>query len=406
MAVTIRRPEPKDGRRLFELYKEAFGIPDKSWDDYVKRTGYSYSRSIVVCENDEIAAHGRSYDFQMFLRGVPIRVGGIADLATFSEFRRKGYAKLIVQKLLQNDFEEKRGAAILYPFLTKFYQELGWETVGTDLTIYFDPGIINASRPPENIKLAPFKESDIPEVMEFYENVAKKKYSLLVRSQEYWSTVLKRQQRKIVIREDNKVVGYFFVNRKSYTSWEFPHWKGRIIINEWLAETPGAVQALFWYLQVWKNTITELSLRVPSLEAIPFRLFLNDNDFKIASNNGLMGRVVSIEHLFSSLKWPKDLTAKLTFNIKDSLLPQNNGTWELTVEDGKFISIEPKKNFVSGDYLKMDVRHLSGIVFGGYTTQTLYKYGLVKIKSSNVGKVLSLWEQAFPPWQGFMFDIF
>jgi len=61
----------------------------------------------------------------MFLRGAPIRVGGIADVATLSEYRRKGYAKLAIQKLLQNDFEEGRGGAILYPFLTEFYQKLG-----------------------------------------------------------------------------------------------------------------------------------------------------------------------------------------------------------------------------------------------------------------------------------------
>jgi len=405
-SVTLRNPKSEDGEQLLELYKEAFGIEEKNWDDYVKKTDYDYNRGIVVCEDENIVSHARSYDFKMFLRGTPIRVGGIADVATLSEYRRKGYAKLAIQRLLQNDFEEERGGAILYPFLTEFYQKLGWEAIGTDLTVYLNPRMVYVPKLPDSVKLEPLRDSNLPEVMEFYENVARRKYSLLLRSKKHWKKRLKRQLRNIVIREDGRVVGYFLIFKRTYIIWEFPHWKGRVVINEWMAETPNAVKAIFWYIHSWINTTTELLIRVPSLESLPFRLFLRDNDFKISSNNGLMGRVVSLEGLFSNLKWPKGLTGKLVFNVKDELLPQNNGTWELIVEDGESVSFESKSNVMRKDHLKMDIRYLSGIVFGSYTAHMLYNYGLIKVNSTNIREILSLWEKAFPKWPGFMFDTF
>mgnify|MGYP000265217287 CR=1 FL=1 len=58
--ITLRRPRPEDGEQLLELYKEAFGIEEKSWEDYAKKTGYDYNRGIVVCEDGNIVSHARS----------------------------------------------------------------------------------------------------------------------------------------------------------------------------------------------------------------------------------------------------------------------------------------------------------------------------------------------------------
>ena len=102
------------------------------------------------------------------------------------------------------------------------------------MTVYLNPRMVYVPKLPDNVRLEPLRDSNLPEVMEFYENVARRKYSLLVRSEKHWERRLKRQLRKIVIREDGKVVGYFLIFKRTYIIWEFPHWKGRVVINEWM----------------------------------------------------------------------------------------------------------------------------------------------------------------------------
>lgn len=115
------------------------------------------------------------------------------------------------------------------------------------------------TKPPEDIELVPFEEESIPEVNELYTRIAKQKYSLVYRTEDHWKKILKKALSKVIIKEKGKIVGYIFTRRKFFPSWEFPYNKGRISIVDWIAETPNAVAALFWYMRLFENTVTEVA---------------------------------------------------------------------------------------------------------------------------------------------------
>ena len=406
MKVEIRTPTSSDGPRLLELFKEAFSERETNWDEFVKREEYNYENAVVVCVENNLAAHAYSYDYDMYLRGRPISVAGIAGVATFSEYRKRGFAKIAIEYLLKKAYRDKKGGAVLYPFYTEFYRKLGWETMPMHFYIRLNPNGINLTKPPENIEFSTFTEEHIPEVNRVYTKIAKQKYSFIVRSESHWKKLLKKALSKVIIKENGRIVGYIFTRQQVVRFWEFPYGKRRISIIEWIAETPNAVKSVFWYIKLFENTIKEVMLRLPNMHEIPLHLFLNDLDYALNSNNSLMGRIVFPEVLFSKMGWPDNINAKITFQLKDDILQENTGIWTLEIDNGQPVSIEKVDTIDKTVPIKLDVRQLSGIVFGSYTLRTLHQYSMVIIHDTNVNDVLKTWDKVFPEWPGYTLDYF
>ena len=406
MSLKIRHPTSSDGPRLLELFKEAFSESETNWEEFVKREKYNYENAVVVCVGDNLATHAYSYDYDMYLRGKPIPVAGIAGVATFSEYRKRGFAKIAIEYLLKKAYTDRKGGAILYPFYTEFYRKLGWETTPMHFYIRLNPNGINLTMPPENIEFSTFTEEHIPEVNKVYTKIAKQKYSFIVRNESHWKRLLKKALSKVIIKENRKIVGYIFTRQGSVLLWEFPYSKRRVSIIEWVAETPNAVKSIFWYIKLFENTTKEVMLRLPNMHEIPVHLFLSDLDYALNSNNSLMGRIVFPEVLFSKMGWPENVSAKLTFQLKDDILQENTGLWTLEIDNGKLVSIEKDASAVKTVPVELDVRQLSGIIFGSYTLRTLHQYNMITVHSTNVNEILKKWDRIFPEWPGYALDYF
>ena len=406
MTIEVRPPRLTDGPRLLDMFKEAFAETETNWDEFVKREEYEYEKGVIVCVDNNLAAHAYSYDYDVYLRGNVIPMSGIAGVATFSEFRRRGFAKMAIEYLLKRAFDEEKGGAILYPFLVDFYRKLGWETTPIHFYIRLIPSKIGLTGPPQSIEFSTFTEEHIKEVNELYTKIAKQKYSLIVRTKKNWKRLLKKALSKVIIRENGKIVGYIFTRHRFVPFWDFPFNKSRVIITEWLAETPNAIKAIFWYIKLFENTTKEVVLRLPNMHEIPIHLFLSNLDYDLNSNNSLMGRVVSPKILLSKMSWPEDLTIKLTFQLKDEILQENTGTWKLEIENGRPVTVEKDDTVTSVAPIKLSVRWLSGIIFGSYTLRTLYQYGHISISDESINRVLKAWDKVFPYWPGYALDYF
>src|SRR5699024_11630095 len=56
-----------------------------------------------------------------------INMGGISAVATWTEYRRRGIAKDLLQHSLRKMKENGQVISLLHPFLVGFYRKYGWE---------------------------------------------------------------------------------------------------------------------------------------------------------------------------------------------------------------------------------------------------------------------------------------
>jgi len=385
MAVTVRHPSSEDGGQLARLYREAFGLKVERWESFAEEVRYDYGRAVVVCDDGEVASHARYHDFRMFLRGVPVRVAGVADVGTLSEYRRRGYASLALKRIMEYCFEAGYGAAILYPFMPSFYQRFQWELVGLDMTVNIKPQGVAASMP-EGFRFTPFREEDLPALMAFYERTVSRRFSPLVREEWMWRRRLKGKK-VILIRGPGGRLGGEGKGLAGYIVASVDFKERRVVINEWMADGEEALMAVFWYARTWGNVLDRVVIRLPSLD-LPLGLLLRDCELEAKLYNGLMGRIIKLEEFLGSLRLG-GFTEHISFHLRDSLLPQNSGAWRVEADGEGKLHAERIGRDTKAE-VELDARGLSGILFGAYTLRTLRNAGLAKIHGEE--GILERWD--------------
>src|SRR5699024_8952143 len=62
-----------------------------------------------------------------------LKMGGIASVATYPEFRRKGYVKELLQHTLIEMRKHGYIVSMLHPFFVSFYRKFGWDLLSNRL---------------------------------------------------------------------------------------------------------------------------------------------------------------------------------------------------------------------------------------------------------------------------------
>ncbi len=73
------------------------------------------------------------------VRGVILRMGGFASIATHPKARRKGYVRQLMRHAYEQQVNEGRVVSSLYPFRGSFYERLGYVTFPQTRQAIFDP---------------------------------------------------------------------------------------------------------------------------------------------------------------------------------------------------------------------------------------------------------------------------
>jgi predicted acetyltransferase len=79
-------------------------------------------------EQDKLAAKMRLIPMQIWLQGRTHKMGGIASVATWPEYRRQGHVGKLLSHALHLMKEQGYTISMLHPFSFAFYHKYGWET--------------------------------------------------------------------------------------------------------------------------------------------------------------------------------------------------------------------------------------------------------------------------------------
>ncbi|RKU18867.1 hypothetical protein C6500_12335 [Candidatus Poribacteria bacterium] len=164
----------------------------------------------VALDKGTIVSTVRVFIRKMFLHGEPITVGGIGEVSTRPEYRRRGIATQLLQDSIQ--FMEDRDIAVSLLFGSqKIYSIEGWEKVSR----YYARQSFSANKQSEwEVRPANFdNEVEVKRLSDLYDRYARKFNGALVRDEiAYWTKWVRTESSNAWIAEkDGNIEGYVFV---------------------------------------------------------------------------------------------------------------------------------------------------------------------------------------------------
>ena len=179
--------------QTFCFYEDIDLMNDRFWEKVLK--GLDWNNNLCVVEDGAIAASLVVDDFQGYIRGKLVKIGGVSCVATYPEYRRKGYVGKMLVRSLAEMRERGQVLSALQPFKFSFYRRYGYETCALNMTLTADP---NNIRLPEGFKPLPMRiiaeEESYLAVKELRDRVGSEYNFIQLRDEAAWSLYMFRDR--------------------------------------------------------------------------------------------------------------------------------------------------------------------------------------------------------------------
>ncbi|MFD2370256.1 enhanced intracellular survival protein Eis [Brevibacillus sp. GCM10020057] len=336
------------------------------------------------------------YDFPMNVHGIQLLTGGIGSVAVDLLHKKEKVAKAMLQGFLATYRERGVSLVSLYPFRVDFYKKMGFG-VGSKLHQY---RIRPASLPfTAKDKVHYLTDADREQILACYHRIVRQTHGMVKKTDRELKSFLE-QPGLIVVgsKKEEKVSGYLAFQFQS--AHEDNRLQSDIVVKEFLYETPEAMAQLLSFLHTQSDQVQRVVLTTADDD---FHLLLSDpgngTDRLIpsvyheshVSGVGLMYRVIDVPCFFHQLSRRRfgQESCLLRLRIRDSFLPENDGSWLIAFREGLPDVVEAGQPDVE---MTLDISDFSSLAMGAVSLRKLHQYGLVQLSDD---KLLPLLDNMF-----------
>ncbi|MHA1555660.1 MAG: GNAT family N-acetyltransferase [Candidatus Heimdallarchaeota archaeon] len=384
--MTIKRLSKEHEPILRDLWDYCFGggerTSDEDWNAYYSQLDLDNCLGYFV--DNELASTYVIQHFKMFVRGNLLKMGGIAAVATYPQYRKQKQITALLIESLKVMRKNKEFISVLYPFKYSFYRRYGYENCADFGWTIASPSNILL---PKDFKPLSLKEISHDEsfdiVMPFRKKIGKEKYNLvLFDTPEAWkSHNLKKHSKLFVIQDGDETVGYFITNLKKMPG----EWNVRLEFRDALVDTMQARLTVFDYIKKHADQNKDFDFKFMGDEN-PLDYFDNlwYDGVKYQISGGPMFRLVDIEKTFELLGFDEKLTADFSIQVEDEYAPWNSDRMVISISQGKATVI--RKDAKDIDILT-DIKAFTQLFTGYRSIDELIELGKVEITSDKIGLI-------------------
>lgn len=293
------------------------------------------------------------------IRGKIFKCGGVANVAAYPEARRKGYAKKLLNHILNKMKEEEQVVSLLYPFKESFYEKFGYITFPQIKTANFSP---NSLLPLLLKKIKGKVERHLlKNNFEIYVNslhdMQKEIHGLAIKPLSALQQIKDKVNLWLAIaRVDEKITGFLLYNvRKPFEIFK---------VFKFYYKDSNTKYLLLQYLAKHVDQFKEIELEIKPDELI--ECWFVDSGASVKTKSfaaSPMGRIVSVEDLSGMNVGIGDFSAK----INDKNCDWNNNAYSFSSDDG-VLNVTPTKNYECN----LSIQGLSALIYGGYDPYDFY----------------------------------
>lgn len=350
-----------ENQRARKLYEEIFDEDSLAFVDYYFRVKAA-ENEIFVMENEkqEILATLHLNPYKMMFCGEKAKTNYIVAVATRADCRHQGMMRSLLQASLQEMYRREETFTWLMPAAEAIYRPFGFRFIYEKNKMTVTADVLQRAETDENWQIhsdqevsgdifcEEAKKEDLAELACFAEKQLSKLAEVYtVHDIAYFEQRMQEVGceggRLVLIRNENRICGYFLALKKDREAWE--------IVVEDAVQKKAFPAVLHWF--------------GASEEKCTFTAFPQIWEQYAQSGNvpAIMGRLVHLERFVCCLKIKKEQEWKI--RLTDSLIPENNGYFIIKtgIEGGSLIRVENLSEKEKKMFCSMDIGQLTEELF-------------------------------------------
>ena len=322
-------------------------------------------------EDGTLMAHMINHQFLSRLDGAWIRNGGIGAVSTLPEYRMEGAVRQIFNKLLPSAYADGEVISTLYPFSHAFYRKFGYETVCWMGVYEFSPAVLQGYAFDGEARL--WQQGDpVGDWTNLYNAFASDYNLAILRDDQRMTDHLKGEwfkDRKFcyMLSENGQPEAYLIFQ-------DIRHDPQAILHVEDLAwRSSRGFQAVLGFLARFSADYGMIRLFLPrEIELLSLIRSPLAYDIEKKTNQNYMIRVVNAVSALKAMRKPAG--CRFVIRVSDGLIPENNGTWEVTEDDVFPTDAEPD--------IRLSEKALGQLVIGAVSlSEALYRDDTTVLKN-------------------------
>jgi len=338
-------------------------------------------------KSDALVGSFNIWDFDMNLRGMMVKAGGIGSIAVDLCHKKEKVCREIMRFFFDTLCKNGTNVALLYPFNSAFYHRMGYG-FGTLLGQYrVKPDDLTGGNSKSHI--VRLYEENAEMLAEFYNSRVKSTHGLITKRADEFRTRLKAPANKVFAYVDNGVRGYIvFQFRKGS---EENSLVNDIFVTELLFDSPEVFHELMTFVKSQSDQIRYIIVNTQDegfINTIPDprnhmeRMLFPVYQEVCRTGLGIMYRICYVEAFFADIVGCHfgDLNMTLRVNIRDSFIAGNNRPFILKFSDGLCTLIADARPDVE---LCIDIAEFSSLIMGTVGLTSLVKYGKAQISDAS-----------------------
>ncbi|MEI4604220.1 GNAT family N-acetyltransferase [Bacillus cereus] len=339
-----------------------------------------------IMEGEDLAAKLHLIPFHIYIGKEKFKMGGVAGVATYPEYRRSGYVKELLQHSLQIMKKDGYTVSMLHPFAVSFYRKYGWELCANLVTCHMTKSDLVMKKKVNGTVKRFNKEKHPEEVEKLYEVFAERFSGMLVREKNWWLQAVYDDLTLAIYYDENKrAAGYMLYKIENY----------KMTVEEFVPLRNEARNGLWNFICQHDSMIKELEMTVSENE--PLLYSLQEPRVKTEIKPYFMGRIVDVEQFLKQyeLNW-NNVQQEVILHITDAFAPWNNVTVRLANHEITIVEETTEKG------IKLDINALSAIMFGYKRPLELNELELISGSDEAIRSI----ENLVPVRKPFIYDFF
>ncbi|PEF45835.1 GNAT family N-acetyltransferase [Bacillus cereus] len=339
-----------------------------------------------IMEGEDLAAKLHLIPFHIYIGEEKFKMGGVAGVATYPEYRRSGYVKELLQHSLQTMKKDGYTVSMLHPFAVTFYRKYGWELCANLLVCHLTKSDLVMKKQVNGTVKRFNKENHPEEVEKLYETFAKRFSGMLVRDEKWWLQAVYDDLTLAIYYNENKTASGYMLYKVE---------NSKMTVEEFVPLHNEARNGLWNFICQHDSMIKELEMTVSENE--PLLYTLQEPRVKTEIKPYFMGRIVDVEQFLKQyeLNW-NNVQQEVILHITDSFAPWNNVSVRLVNYEITIIEEPMDKG------IKLDINALSTILLGYKRPLELNELELI----SGSEEEIRAFENVVPVHKPFIYDFF
>ncbi|PGE72652.1 GNAT family N-acetyltransferase [Bacillus toyonensis] len=382
--IQLQEDKFREALRLSE-YAFQYKVNEERLQQQITRMKESHE-IYGIMEGEDLAAKLHLIPFHIYIGKETFKMGGVAGVATYPEYRRSGYVKELLQHSLQTMKKDGYTVSMLHPFSVSFYRKYGWELCADLLVCHMTKSDLVMKKQVNGTVKRFNKENHPEEVEKLYETFAERVSGMLVREKNWWLQVVYDDLALAIYYDENKTAaGYMLYKIENY----------KMTVEEFVPLHNEARNGLWNFICQHDSMIKELEMTVSENE--PLLYTLQEPRVKTEVKPYFMGRIVDVEQFLKQYEFNwNDVQQEVILHIKDSFAPWNNVVVRLANHELTIVEEATEKG------IKLDINALSTIMFGYKRPLELNELELI----SGSEEAMRSFENLVPVRKPFIYDFF